>query len=117
MEKIIDYITSQSWDYPALIVVAAGIWMLVTLVIWHTEDSQFDLRHILVDAKTDRVSLHKLGQFVALIMSSLVFWYETMHDRLSEWLFTGYMVAWAGTALAKRWIDTKSKKEKDESGE
>lgn len=109
MKKIIDFFTGMTWDWPALVVAGAGIWLVLTLIVWHSEDSPFDLRHVIVEPRTERVSLHRLGQFVALAVSTMVLWYEMMHARLTEWLFMGYMAAWAGAALAKRWIDTKAK--------
>jgi hypothetical protein len=105
LEKIIGYFAELPWDVPGVVVVCIAAWVLVVLVRWHTEDSRFDLRHVLIDARTDRVSLHKMGQFVALVVSTMVLWYEMMHSRLTEWLFVGYMVTWAGATLAKRWID------------
>lgn len=98
-------------DVPSIIIAVFAAFIAGTLVRWHTDDTQFDLRHILIDSKTDRVSLHKFGQFVALVVSTAVLWYEMMHSRLTEWLFTGYMLTWAGTALVKRWIDQKKKEE------
>ena len=105
MEKILEYLTGVTWDIPGIVVAALGLWIMVVLIRWHTEDSKFDLRHVLVDANTKRVSLHKLGQFVALVVSTAVLWYEMMHARLTEWLFAGYMFTWTGALLAKRWID------------
>ena len=105
LEKILQFFSTTQWDFPAVVAGFFGLWMLLVLVRWHTEDSRFDLRHVLIDAKTDRVSLHKLGQFTALIVSTMVLWYEMLHARLTEWLFTGYMLTWAGALLARRWID------------
>lgn len=105
MERIIEFFSTTQWDFPAVVAGIFGAWILVVLVRWHTEDSRFDLRHILIDGGTNRVSLHKLGQFVALIVSTIVLWYEMLHARLTEWLFAGYMFTWTGALLAKRWID------------
>lgn len=93
------------WDFPAVVVALAGLWLTVVLVVWHRENSKFDLRHVLVDCDTERVSLHRLGQFVALVVSTMVLWYEMMHGRLTEWLFAGYMFTWTGALLAKRWLE------------
>jgi predicted metal-binding membrane protein len=92
-------------DIPGVIVATLAAFVTGVLFRWHADGTRFDLRHVLIDSATDRVSLHKFGQFVALVVSTAVLWYEMMHARLSEWLFTGYMLTWAGTALAKRWID------------
>jgi len=89
---------------------AASICGLMLLYLWHTTPDHFDLRHLLIDSKTDRVSLMKCGQLFALLVSTWVLIRETNHDRLTEWLFLTYMGCWAGANLAKRWID-KEKKE------
>ena len=86
------------------------VMMIIQLAIWHRDDTEFDLRHILIDSKTKRVSLMKIGQATALILSSWVLIYETRNDRLTEWLFLSFMGVWSGANLAKRWID-KDKKE------
>ena len=98
-------IASFFGDVPGVIVAVLAAFVTGVLFRWHSDGTRFDLRHVLIDLATDRVSLHKFGQFVALIVSTAVLWYEMMHARLTEWLFTGYMLTWAGTALAKRWID------------
>lgn len=82
---------------------------LMLLVVWHRHPDNFDLRHLLMDSKTDRVSLMKCGQLFALLVSTWVLIRETNHDRLTEWLFAGYMLTWAGANVARRWIDKDQK--------
>lgn len=94
-------------DMNSLVLGLGTIFALLLLLMWHRSPDSFDIRHLLVDSKTDRVSLMKCGQLMALLVSTWVLVRETQHDRLTEWLFTGYMVTWAGTNLLKRWIDTK----------
>lgn len=102
-----EYLTSIQWDLPGILLLISSAIVLLVLVTWHVGDSTFDMRHVLIDENTRRVSLHKLGQFIALSTSTTILWYETMHGRLTEWLFTGYMMAWAGASLIKRWLDSK----------
>lgn len=104
---IVDAILSPiaSWDYPGAALVVIVLVFAWLLTVWHTDDTQFDLRCIIVEDATGRVSLHKLGQFAALVISSVALWYEMVHGRLTDWLFTGYMMSWTGASLMKRWID------------
>ncbi len=104
---MIEYLSSLQWDLPGILMLISSMIVLVVLVSWHVGESAFDMRHVLIDINTQRVSLHKLGQFIALSTSTTILWYETMHGRLTEWLFTGYMMAWAGASLIKRWLDSK----------
>ena len=104
-ETLTNYFAQAKFDGPAILVFLVLVFMLGVIVSWHTDGSKFDMRRVLIDKETNQVSLSKFGQFVALVVSTAAIWYEMMHARLSEWLFTGYMLTWAGTALAKRWID------------
>lgn len=95
-------------DVPGFLVWGTCVLVLVVLARWHVDESRFDLRRVLIDKKSGLVSLSKLGQFIALVVSTVVLWYEMMHNRLTEWLFVAYMVSWSGANLASRWIDTKN---------
>lgn len=95
-------------EIETLILIVASLvafWILYRL---QKRDDQFDLKHLLVDSNTNRVSLQKTGQLVALLFSSWAFVYETRSGRLTEWLFIGYMVAWSGANLASKYIDSKA---------
>jgi hypothetical protein len=91
-------------DIPALTAMLFGVLLLAVLIKWHVDETPFDIRHVLIDIETGRVSLHKFGQFLALFTSTGLLWYEAVNGRLSEWLFGGYMVAWAGVALGNSWL-------------
>ena len=106
MTTLAEFIGGLTFDFPAIAIAVATIFILIVIVQWHVDDTQFDLRRVLIDRETGHVSLHKLGQFVALVVSTLALWYEMMHARLTEWLFAGYMLAWTGANLAARWIDS-----------
>jgi len=93
------------WNYSDILIICAIIFFIYVLGVWHVDDTKFDLRCIIIEDRTGKVSLHKLGQVSALFVSSIIIWYETVNGRLTDWLFTGYMISWAGTSLAKRWID------------
>lgn len=82
-----------------------GIGFFSLLFYWHSRNDSFDLRWLLVDTKTNKVSLFKLGQLVALCVSSWALVHQTINNVLTEWLFTGYMIAWAGANIAKKFLD------------
>lgn len=97
-------------DTIALMLATFGL--LIVLWGWHSSDGvRFNLTEMLIDSKTNRVSLMKCGQALALLISTWVLIHETRAGRLTEYLFVGYMVAWSGANLAKRWIDRDKKEQ------
>lgn len=56
----------------------------------------FDLRDIFVDQDTGKVTIHKFGIFVALILTSWVFVYLTIHGTLTETFYLTYLAVWTG---------------------
>ena len=84
---------------------------LVTVLVfyWHvSKTSQIDLQYMFVDTETHQFSIFKFGQVLALFASTWVLIRETNHDRLNEWLYGGYMLAWAGVNIANKYV-TKDK--------
>lgn len=81
------------------------------LLVWHIrEDTAFDLRTaLMVD---DKFSLYKVGQLLALLTSTWIIIYQTRHGQLTDWLFTGYMLAWSGANLFSKYLDYTKSKEK-----
>lgn len=74
------------------------------LLSWHlNKNNSIDLKTILV--KDGELSLSKLGQLIALLVSTWIIVYQTRAGLLTEFVFTGYMVAWSGANLASKWID------------
>jgi hypothetical protein len=96
-----------------IILLFASILIGILLWIWHNDSTtRFDLTELITDSKTNRTSLMKLGQTLALLVSTWVLIYETREGRLTEWLFLSYMGIWSGANLARKWMD----KPKGESG-
>lgn len=84
----------------------------ILLVVQARKDS-YDLRWLITDENTKQPSLHKFGQLVALVISSWGFVYQAVHDHLTEWYFTAYMVAWAAAEVANRYISAKNESAPD----
>lgn len=84
---------------------AAGGLAFLFVLRWHlSKDSRLDLQYLLIDTETKQLSIFKLGQVLALFVSTWILIRETNHDRLNEWLYAGYMFAWAGVNIANRVI-------------
>ena len=88
----------------ALLLSGIGLFLCVMLY-WQRRDDRFDLRWLVVDTKTDHVSLFKFGQFTALLSSTWALIYETRHGHLTEWLFGAYIVAWSGINVANKFAE------------
>ena len=97
---------NTSIEYVMLMVSAL---VLVVLVFsWHRDaKSVIDLTDLIVDSDTGKTSLYKIGQILALLVSTWVMIHETSAGRLSEWLYLSYMIAWSGANIAKKYLDLK----------
>ena len=82
---------------------------VLILYAWHRSSDDFDLRHLVVDSKTQRVSLMKCGQLFALLVSTWGFVVLVGRDKMTEFYFIGYMTAWSGANLLHKLIDSKGK--------
>lgn len=77
----------------------------IAFIKWHLDDSStFDISSVIVDGKTNKFSLSKFGQLVALVISTWIIVHQTLNNQLTEWLFTGYMLAWAGANFLNKYI-------------
>ncbi len=83
----------------AILLVILTITVAVQLYRWHKEPGGFDLRDLLTDKGSNRLSLARTGQATALVVSTWALVNETLTGRLTEWLFTSYMLAWVGAQL------------------
>ena len=105
METIISQLTID------LVVLAIGsIILMGFLIYWHLDkETRFDVRDLMVDHRTKILSLNKIGQLFALLVSTWIIIHETRLGRLSEFLFTGYMAVWSGASILSKYIDNKRK--------
>ena len=82
------------------ILFASGLCLVgLQLYRWHMQPNGFDLRDLLTDKGSNRLSLARFGQLTALAVSTWALVNETLSGRLTEWLFVGYMMAWVGAQL------------------
>ncbi len=68
------------------------------------KNDKFDLRDLVLDTSTKRISLSKFGQLIALAISSWGFLYLALNGKLTEMYFTTYMAAWSGIAALNKAI-------------
>ena len=94
-------------DLDTIVLSIATAVALMLMLKWHLDDkNNFDVRTSLM--KDGHLSLAKMGQLVALLVSTWIIIYQTRKGLLTDWLFTGYMIAWSGANLASKYIDSKS---------
>ncbi len=85
----------------ALLILSAVSVMLITS--WQRNHPNFDLSDILT-GDNGRVSLSKLGQATALVVSTWGFISLVAQGKLTEFYFVGYMVAWSATRLTNQYL-------------
>lgn len=88
--------------------------VVATWLAWRASKStksQFNFEDILLDSKTGRTSLYKVGQFIALALSSWGFVFLTLGDKLTEFYFGLYMATWASAPVANKWLEQRAPKE------
>lgn len=91
-------------DLETLVLGIASLVFILFIVKAHFGVNAFDIKSTVTD-ENGRFSLSKFGQLVALLVSTWVLIYETRKGHLTEWLFAGYMAAWAGANLLNKYLD------------
>ena len=90
--------------YPYLTEISLALITLVccfVLIKWHTNpNNTFNLTDTLL-GPDGKVSLYKIGQAAALIVSTWAFIIMVQKDKMTEYYFYGYMGIWSGVNLAK----------------
>jgi hypothetical protein len=101
MDRLLAAVTADlSTDLLLLILTS----IVVLFIYAQFKTDRFDIRDVLIDPQTQKLSLHNLGQFIALIISSWGFIYQTLHNQLSEFLCGAYMCAWVGAVAANKFL-------------
>jgi len=89
-----NYLTEIS--FAVLAMIAA-----IILYRWQSNASNtFDLTDILL-GDDSKASLYKVGQALALSVSTWGFVILVQQGKLTEWYFTAYMTVWAGANVAR----------------
>lgn len=94
----------ETLNLETIILGIGSLIFIAFLIKSHVSAEPFDIRSVIVD-ESGRFSLNKFGQLVALLVSTWVLIYQTRQALLTEWLFAGYMAAWAGANLLNKYLD------------
>jgi hypothetical protein len=95
-------ITFDTW-----VLIVATLVVLVSAWLWQRDkNNRFDLLD-LISGDDGKLSLMRTGQLVALLVSTWGFVSLVRAEKLTEFYFTGYMLAWAGVNLASKALDIK----------
>lgn len=98
-----------------LLAIEIGFWELVLLFMLimlyrlltkaHTAtDNNFDIKYLLIDDATDRVSLKKFGALVALIISSWIVLFMTVKGQMTEGILGLFLFVWAAVYVTPQTI-------------
>jgi len=107
-----DKTLGQLWAHPGDISIMQAVLVLVILaaIILLTfvqmKKDAIDLRWLILDEKK-RPSLHKISQVTALCISTWGFVTLTLHNQLTEYYFTGYMVVWSGSVALDKYLSNR----------
>ena len=86
------------------LIIIIGV-LLAVLIYWNNQNkSGIDLKMAMLN-DDNKFSLSRFGQLVALIVSTWVLIHETQTGKLTDWLFTGYMISWAGANIASKYLE------------
>ncbi len=96
----------SSLNLDTIVLMLGSLTFAFLLVQWHKDDSQFSIKSVIADPE-GKFSLSKFGQFVSMITSTWVVIHQTRAGTLTEWLFTGYMIAWAGANAFSKYLENK----------
>jgi uncharacterized iron-regulated membrane protein len=91
------------WALFALVMVLVGV-----MIYLQTRNDPLDLRWLILDANR-KPALGKIGQVVALIISTWAFALFTIKGTLTEFYFISYMVAWSGSAALEQYLNRGSR--------
>jgi hypothetical protein len=65
----------------------------------------------LLDKDSTEPSLGRLGQYAALVVSTWGFMWLIIHDKMTEFYFTSYMLSWAGAQFGSIFLKVMASKQ------
>jgi hypothetical protein len=99
-------------DLSVAVLSVGSLVVFYVLYVWHKANHPFDLRQLLLDSATDKISIEKVGYITALIVSSWSFVTMVSKNTLTEWFFTAYIAVFAAARLGSQGLSVyKSTKE------
>lgn len=88
-EFLNNWFTTTSAVNISLVVMAIIVIML--LIRWHTDGSDFQLQQALVDSVTKKIAIEKVGYMMALLLGSWGFIALILTNKMTEGYFMGYL--------------------------
>lgn len=99
---------------PTLVLVIIALLLVLVLIRWQVDKSnRVDLSDLIIDSKTNKVSLFKIGQAISLLVSTWAFIVMVHRGNLNWEFFITYMGIWAGANVAKMAIQLNKKDTKN----
>lgn len=105
-DQIVQIVISLASNPMAIILIIAILAGLVILAYAQIKKDNFDLRTLITE-DDGKLSIHKIGQLVALVLSSWGFVYLILYKEITEFYFMGFMGVWASAEALNKWIDRK----------
>lgn len=104
IETVFQWFVKHPIDYLQIFLVVGGL-MMVHGILRTSRDpyTKLNVYDMLLDP-SGRMSLTKTAQFGAFAISTWGFVHLVVYNNLTEWYYTSYMVAWAGTQLLTFYI-------------
>lgn len=81
---------------------------IIVLTYIQFKKDTLDLRWLILDDISARPSIHKIGQMLALLVSTWGFVYQMLHNTFSDNYLLVYMGVWAGAGAVDKFLSNKS---------
>lgn len=100
----LDFISGFDWLQVALVL---GGFACLALLFNMQSNGRLYLED-LIKGEDGRASLSKFAQLGAFMVSTWGFVWNVVHDKMTEWYYFSYMVAWCGVALGTKYLANKA---------
>lgn len=92
-------------EFLLFVTMTAAIFLLIYM---QCKKDALDLRWLILDDTNGRPSIHKIGQGLALIVSTWGFIYQITHDKFNDNYLLIYMGVWAGSTALNQFLVSKA---------
>jgi len=94
-------------DISNITLLVMSVIAVIVVASWHRSKDGFQLQQMLVDSKTNKISIEKLGYITALFFGTWALVAQVQHNALTEEYFIGYLTVFAVTRVASMGISVK----------
>jgi len=92
------------WTKPVNLTLAIMLVLAVYVAVRAQRRNDFDWANSLKDEQ-GKESIARLGALVALAISTWVIMHVTVEGKLTEWLYTAYLLTWSGSMVLAKAVD------------